>query len=79
MLAISQESVLIGDLCSLEKSGQIIDLFNFVGHRNHPGSIIRIELFDYLDHSFFKSLFDNLYLSRPKFELDTEDNAIDPP
>ncbi|MGD8973582.1 MAG: hypothetical protein PVJ56_09815, partial [Desulfobacterales bacterium] len=25
-------------------------LFNLVGHRNHPGGIIRIGFFEYLDH-----------------------------
>ena len=46
--------------------------FNFVGHSNHPGSIIGIGFFEYLDHSFFECLFDDFYLSRPKLELDTQ-------
>ena len=47
-------------------------LFNFVGHRNHPGGIIRIGFFEYLDHSFFECLFDDINLSRPKLELDAQ-------
>lgn len=49
-----------------------LGLFNFVGHRNHPGGIIRIGFFEYLYHSFFECLFDDFYLSRPKLDLDTQ-------
>ena len=51
---------------------QRLGLFNFVGHRNHPGLIIRIGFLKYLDHSFFECLFDDICLSRPKLELDAQ-------
>ena len=52
--------------------GSRLGLFNFVGHRNHPGGIIRIGFLECLDHSFFECIFDDFYLSRPKLELDTQ-------